>query len=786
MIKNIKSKLFLSWVLSYVIIAFFPVMIGSFVYVKSVETIHHEVDKMEYMSLQQLKSILDGKFEELDKTISNIALNHDIKLLMSLQKPFEPKDIIRIINAQKDLSKFKLSNSNIAEIYVYLNNEETIFTSAYKYNSQDIREICKREFFLNYDEFNHLVNKKNYRHFRILKSDAADGTELTKIVLIQSLYLNSLSNPSGTVIISLDANRFIEILKNLESTDRSEIILVNSKNEFFSTGSIKAIPGYMDYGLLKQTNVTFYDMWNDMDTVVTHLPSDTLDIEYVSLIPSKIFLSKVQYIKNIIYVYICICLIAGGIAAFFFAKRNFSPVANLKQMVVNALGKSENQGLNEFKFIENSFKGLLDENQSITANLNMQRAAMRNFFLSRLLKGRIGSGETIEESLNTYEIEFSSEYFLVATFSIEDPERVLFPGNEENEEIINMVYSSIKSVAEGLVNEKHKAYMVETDGLMTLIINSVENMGFDKDSFKTDVCNTLEKAVSFVRNELEIILSVFVSDVHYGLHGIRQAYSETLQVLEYKVIIGEEAALIRYDSINKDIADDLYSSYNLDKERLFVNCIEAGDYKGAKEILDEMLLIILDNNVKSIQLMKCRVFGLINMILNAIGEIRSDPDMHFIDGLDPTNRLLNSKTIMDLKEEVDFIFDRIMAYYSEKAGKQVPEWVTQVDDYIKTHFYENDLSIINISNDIGLSVSYLSRAYKRYKKTGLLDYIHKVRLEKAKELMKMDISIKDIARQVGYLDSKALIRAFRKYEGITPGKYKEAVANQTGARQELD
>ena len=163
---------------------------------------------MEYMSLQQLKSILDGKFEELDKTISNIALNHDIKLLMSLQKPFEPKDIIRIINAQKDLSKFKLSNSNIAEIYVYLNNEETIFTSAYKYNSQDIREICKREFFLNYDEFNHLVNK-NYRHFRIL-SDAADGTELTKIVLIQSLYLNSLSNPSGTVIIS-DANRFIEI-----------------------------------------------------------------------------------------------------------------------------------------------------------------------------------------------------------------------------------------------------------------------------------------------------------------------------------------------------------------------------------------------------------------------------------------------------------------------------------------------------------------------------------------------------------------------------------------------
>jgi len=786
MAKNIKSKLFLSWVLSYIIIAFFPVLIGSFVYVKSVETIHHEVTKMEFMTLEQLKSILDGKFEELDKTISNITLNQDIKLLMSLQKPFEPKDILRIINAQKDLSKFVLSNSNIVEIYVYLNNEETIFTSAYKYNSQDIEEICKREFFLSYDEFMQLVSKKNYRYFRILKSDTADGTERTKIVLMQSLYLNSLSNPSGTVIISLDGNKFTDLLKNLELTEHGEIILVNSKNEYFSTGSIKAVPDYLDYDLLKQTDVTFYNKWNGMDTVITHLSSDTLDIEYVSLIPSKIFLSKVQYIKNIIYVYICICLIAGGIAAFFLAKRNFSPVANLKQMVVNALGKSENQGLNEFKFIENSFKGLLDENRSIADNLRKQRAALRNIFLSRLLKGRIGSGETVEESLKAYEIEFSGEYFVVAAFSIEDPEGMLFPGNEEDEEAINIVYSSVKSIAEGLMNEKHKAYMVETDGLMALIINSAENMVFDKDGFKDDVCYILEKTVNFARSELEIVLSAFVSDVHYGLHGIRQAYSETLQILEYKMIIGEESTLIRYDSINKDIADDFSGLYNLDKERLFVNCIEAGDYKGAKEILDEMLVRILDKNVNSIQLMKCRVFGLINMILNAIGEIRSDPDMHFVDGLDPTNRLLNSKTVMDLKKEVDLIFNRIMEYHSEKAGKQVPEWVTQVDDYIGSHFHENDLSIISISNDIGLSVSYLSRAYKRYKKIGLLDYIHKVRLEKAKELLKMDICIKDIAQQVGYLDSKALIRAFRRYEGITPGKYKEAVANQTGTVHIID
>jgi len=776
MIKKIGSKLFLTWLLSYLIIAFFPICIGSFVYVKSVETIRHEVNRMEYMSLQQLKTIMDSKFEELNRTLSNIMLNQDIKLLMSLRKPFESKDILRIKNAQKDLSKFKLSNSNIAEIYVYLNNVDVIFTSAYKYNSKDIKDICQREFFLNHNEFLQLVKRKNYMYFRILKSNNTGEHEHTKILLVQSLYLNSNSNPSGTVLILLDESKFVDILRNLELTENSEIILINSKNEFLCAGSTKTIPEYLYYELLEQADTTFYKNRSSMKTVITHLSSDVLDLQYISIIPSKIFLSKVQYIKNITYIYICICLFAGGIAAYLFAKRNFSPVANLTQIVVNALGKTENQGLNEFKFIENSLKGLLSENQSIMANLNKQKVTLRNFFLSRLLKGCLGNEETVEESLKTYEIEFCSEYFLVAAFRVEAPDEVLFASNEET---ISLVYASMKSVDNDLMDEKSKTYLADVDGLITLIMNLTENVICDKECIKNYICNVLEKTANFIKTEMGIVLSVFASDIHFGLHGIHQAYSEILQILEYKVIVGEDSTLIRYDLLNKDVVDDLNCSYNLEREKLFVNCIQAGDYKSAKEILDEMLLTTIDNNVKSIQLIKCRVFGLINMILNAISEIKSDPDMHFIDDLDPINRLLNSKTIIDLKTEMDFIFDRIMEYYSEKTNKQIPEWVTQVNDYVKMHFHETDLSIISISNDVGLSVSYLSRAYKKYKKIGLLDYIHKVRLEKAKELLEMDLSIKDIAQQVGYIDSKALIRAFRKYEGITPGKYKEAMVNQS-------
>lgn len=36
-------------------------------------------------------------------------------------------------------------------------------------------------------------------------------------------------------------------------------------------------------------------------------------------------------------------------------------------------------------------------------------------------------------------------------------------------------------------------------------------------------------------------------------------------------------------------------------------------------------------------------------------------------------------------------------------------------------------------------------------------------------------SVSEISRQIGYNDPATFIRVFKKYEGITPGKYKEII-----------
>jgi len=55
---------------------------------------------------------------------------------------------------------------------------------------------------------------------------------------------------------------------------------------------------------------------------------------------------------------------------------------------------------------------------------------------------------------------------------------------------------------------------------------------------------------------------------------------------------------------------------------------------------------------------------------------------------------------------------------------------------------------------------------------GFLDYLHSLRIIEAKKLIRSGHNIKEVSALTGYTNETTLIRAFKRYEGITPGKLK--------------
>ena len=74
-----------------------------------------------------------------------------------------------------------------------------------------------------------------------------------------------------------------------------------------------------------------------------------------------------------------------------------------------------------------------------------------------------------------------------------------------------------------------------------------------------------------------------------------------------------------------------------------------------------------------------------------------------------------------------------------------------------------------------MSAYYLRHLFSEEKGVTFRDYIYKVRVEKSKEFLKDGLSVEDAAYKAGFNDGNYFIKIFKKYEGVTPAKYKKTV-----------
>jgi two-component system response regulator YesN len=122
------------------------------------------------------------------------------------------------------------------------------------------------------------------------------------------------------------------------------------------------------------------------------------------------------------------------------------------------------------------------------------------------------------------------------------------------------------------------------------------------------------------------------------------------------------------------------------------------------------------------------------------------------------NKILNSmKKICETKDNNKHL-DEV---YIEKAL-----------EYIDKN-YNKDINMAVVSNYVSLNYSYFSTIFKKHIEMNFLDYLNKIRIEKAKEYLKrVDYKIYEIAEEVGYKNPKHFSKIFKKIEKITPIEYR--------------
>jgi two-component system response regulator YesN len=100
--------------------------------------------------------------------------------------------------------------------------------------------------------------------------------------------------------------------------------------------------------------------------------------------------------------------------------------------------------------------------------------------------------------------------------------------------------------------------------------------------------------------------------------------------------------------------------------------------------------------------------------------------------------------------------------------------VNTIKKYIQDH-YTNDISLDKVAELVHLHPNYVSSLYKRNTGMTFIQYVHHVRIDKAKEMILLDpdLAVDKAGVLTGYENPSHFFKVFKKLTGMTPGQFRE-------------
>jgi AraC-type DNA-binding domain-containing proteins len=721
-----------------------------------------ETNQANAVLLNQLQIALDRHLEDIDTMGLQISLNPSIRSLDSIEKPIDNFQQYNILKACQYLQTLKYANSFISDLFVYSKGTDSILFDTRHLDT----ELAYDYFFTNtemtYAQWMDMLRSHHKKDFVKIGN---------KIAYVQSLTGTDPKDDYGTIVFYLNEDLLKEAIKNTRLADNAVVMIMDQNNSILSSISQMGLSYTPDYSKLKSEKGISYDTLNGKKNVVSHIDSQASDWMYLIITPYEVFGEKMSYVRRLITLSFVICLILGSVVVYFFLKRNYNPVNNILQSLGKYSKYQFRKGSNEYSFIQDAISKTLDENEKISHSLNLQSREMRSNFLRRLINGTLETKLSLQDTLASYNIFFISDYFAVEIFYMNHLNQFLKDDTTMSDaDKLKLVQFAIANVVEELTNQENRGYVVELDeNIMVCLVNFAQEEAEDANNGLKRIA---DEAQQFFEEKFDVHFTIGFSRVHQGILGIHDAYCEAMEVMEYKLVIGSNK-VIGFDDMVPVNETKYNYYYPLEVEYQLINYIKIGDIGKAREIVNKIFENNFSNISITVQMAKCLMYNFVGTMVKTLNDMTNVLEGNFIEEQNVVKRLLESESVLNMKTELMDILEEVCAFIVSK--KKTKNGVAQrLISYIDDNYHDCNLSISSIGDHFDITPAYISTIFKQETGEGLLDFINRTRLEKAKQLLREDkISIAQIAQEVGFTSSGALIRTFKRYEGVTPGKFKE-------------
>lgn len=272
----------------------------------------------------------------------------------------------------------------------------------------------------------------------------------------------------------------------------------------------------------------------------------------------------------------------------------------------------------------------------------------------------------------------------------------------------------------------------------------------------------------------EKIYTYLLSDITIGIGRIKEditslylSINEAKEALKASFYLGSNI-IICFDEIENIYKSNM--SYPVETEKKILDCLKPANNIEDLEIqFREFFNSLHIGSIPKDYIIKACISLLLSVYKYCI-EKNIDTDIILGAGLSYLDEIYSIHNIDELKDKIWGIL--ISVRKNTTANKSTNRLVLMATKYIKDN-YMNDINLEILASNLYVTPSYLSMLFKNTLDMNFVDYLNKIRIEKACELLQ-DIRYKtyEISDLVGYNDVKYFSYIFKKVTGLTTSQYK--------------
>ncbi len=285
------------------------------------------------------------------------------------------------------------------------------------------------------------------------------------------------------------------------------------------------------------------------------------------------------------------------------------------------------------------------------------------------------------------------------------------------------------------------------------------------------LCLKLKMLQDMVKKCVNTTISIGVS-MENSLETISTAYEQAKVALQNRFYSGK-GCITLFEEIKDEGNRDIEFKDSIKNEILFT--LEACDKKRLVDTLENLYIKEFKLNRSNIYLIKQISLEIIGTSIELLKDYNINKEIVLGSEFSPYRLMRNLNTIDEIYEFVKGTLLKILSAIREFISNTDESDIKKALDYINQNYTEN-INLCEVAQYVHYSESYLSRKIKETIGMSFVQYLTKLRIEKAIELLQNpNTTVSEVAQRVGYTDYRYFSSVFQKYTGYSPKEFSKKV-----------